>query len=91
MAGAANLNEDMLVFGYACKLFRDDDKALFLDEGRHLIPWMGDGQHTIGRYDGRATLPNLAMYESPSQGGFNPYEGMSSEEIREEQMCQEER
>ena len=51
MAGASNLNEDMLMFGYACKLFRDNDKALFLDEGRHLISWMGDGQHTIGRYD----------------------------------------
>ncbi|KAF0312345.1 Protein suppressor of white apricot [Amphibalanus amphitrite] len=34
--------EELLVFGYACKLFRDDEKALFIDSGKHLIPWMAD-------------------------------------------------
>lgn len=40
---------DLLVFGYACKLFRDDEKALYHDQGKHLIPWMGDKSITIDR------------------------------------------
>jgi hypothetical protein len=38
----ANLKEnfdDVLVFGYSCKLFRDDEKAVSVDKGQHLIPW----------------------------------------------------
>ncbi|XP_037935496.1 protein suppressor of white apricot-like [Teleopsis dalmanni] len=38
---------DLLVFGYACKIFRDDDKAREIDQGKHLIPWMGDNSHKI--------------------------------------------
>lgn len=40
---------DLLVFGYACKLFRDDEKALYHELGKHLIPWMGDKRITIDR------------------------------------------
>ena len=39
----------LLVFGYACKLFRDDSKALSLESGDHLIPWMGDSSIKIDR------------------------------------------
>lgn len=40
---------DLLVFGYACKIFRDDDKAREIDQGKHLIPWMGDSSLKIDR------------------------------------------
>lgn len=41
--------EELFVFGYACKLFRDDEKAVFVDRGKHLIPWMSDDRLLIDR------------------------------------------
>ena len=41
---------DLLVFGYSCKLFRDDAKAILEDSGQLLIPWMGDSSLMVDRY-----------------------------------------
>lgn len=41
--------EDLLVFGYACKVFRDDEKATDIDDGKFLIPWMADKSIMIDR------------------------------------------
>jgi len=49
---AASKNEDLkdlYVFGYQCKLFRDDERALFIDRGKHLIPWMDNDSLMIDR------------------------------------------
>ena len=40
---------ELLVFGYACKLFRDDERAHFHEQDKHLIPWMGDKNIMIDR------------------------------------------
>jgi len=52
LAESASRNEnlkDLYVFGYQCKLFRDNERALFIDRGKHLIPWMGNDSLMIDR------------------------------------------
>ena len=39
-------------------------RALFVDQGGTLIPWMGDPNQPIDRYDGRATVHNLEPFET---------------------------
>lgn len=41
--------DDLLVFGYACKIFRDNERASEIDHGKHLIPWMTDNSLKIDR------------------------------------------
>lgn len=57
--------EELLVFGYSCKIFRDDDKALFIDQGKHLIPWMGDETLKIDRFDPFFTIRLLTVVLKP--------------------------
>lgn len=47
--GKVQVQEDLSVFGYACKLFRDDERAKDIDQGKLLIPWMGDDNLMIDR------------------------------------------
>uniref|UniRef100_A0A1B0G9T7 SURP motif domain-containing protein n=1 Tax=Glossina morsitans morsitans TaxID=37546 RepID=A0A1B0G9T7_GLOMM len=82
---------DLLVFGYACKVFRDDVKALDIDQGKHLIPWMGDHNLKIDRYDVRGALYDLTPYEPPPGGYGNRLDYLTPEEQRAEQLCEEER
>lgn len=43
-------DEDLFVFGYSCKLYKDDEKARLINSGRHLIPWMGQPSLMIDRF-----------------------------------------
>ncbi|KOB75428.1 Protein suppressor of white apricot [Operophtera brumata] len=82
--------EELFVFGYSCKLFRDDAKALHIDQGKHLIPWMGDETLKIDRYDARGALHDLTNHEAP-QGGFDWRVELTKLEQEIEQLCDEER
>lgn len=42
-------NIELLVFGYQSQIFRDDEKAREIDQGKHLIPWMGGNSLKIDR------------------------------------------
>ncbi|KAL1453784.1 hypothetical protein WDU94_010097 [Cyamophila willieti] len=87
--GEQNVGE-LLVFGYSCKLFRDDEKALYIDQGKHLIPWMGDDTVKIDRYDGRGALYDLKQHE-PIPGGFDALMSLTNDERKIEQLCDAER
>ncbi|KAF2889529.1 hypothetical protein ILUMI_16644 [Ignelater luminosus] len=85
-------HEDLLVFGYACKLFRDDEKALYIDQGKHLIPWMGNDDLKIDRYDCRGALSELLQYEANREDYDTlRWLGLSESERRIEVLCDEER
>ncbi|KAK3084142.1 hypothetical protein FSP39_008921 [Pinctada imbricata] len=79
--------EELFVFGYSCKLFRDDEKALFLDRGSHLIPWMGDEKILIDRYDGRGHLYDLSPYDASNVRDVT----LTDDEKQMEKLCDEER
>lgn len=38
----AEKEEELLVFGYACKIFPPDEHSRAIDRGEHLIPWHDD-------------------------------------------------
>uniref|UniRef100_A0A8B9H840 Splicing factor SWAP n=1 Tax=Astyanax mexicanus TaxID=7994 RepID=A0A8B9H840_ASTMX len=80
--------QELLVFGYACKLFRDDERASEHEHGAQLIPWMGDKSLLIDRYDGRGHLHDLSEYDA---GSWNQNYQLSEEEARIEALCDEER
>ncbi|XP_028680812.1 splicing factor, suppressor of white-apricot homolog isoform X1 [Erpetoichthys calabaricus] len=87
-SGSGGKYAELLVFGYACKLFRDDERAAYHEQGRHLIPWMGDKNIMIDRYDGRGHLHDLSEYDADS---WNRDYKLSEEEARIEALCDEER
>lgn len=42
-------HNDLFVFGYSCKLYRDSEKFVVVSSGRNLIPWMGNDELLIDR------------------------------------------
>ncbi|XP_032661868.1 splicing factor, suppressor of white-apricot homolog isoform X6 [Chelonoidis abingdonii] len=88
--GGGGSRVELLVFGYACKLFRDDEKAQYQEQGRHLIPWMGDPKIMIDRYDGRGHLHDLSEYDAEYSTWNRDYQ-LSEEEARIDALCDEER
>ena len=63
MSGSVS-GEDLLVFGYASKVFRDDERALQVERGDFCVPWMGDPSIKIDRFDGRGLLSDLRSNEA---------------------------
>ncbi|GIY09619.1 hypothetical protein CEXT_122111 [Caerostris extrusa] len=77
-------NDKLFLRGDACTIYEYDEKAMFIDQGKHLIPWMGDESIMIDRYDVRTHLHDLKLYEPKSQDFEDPL-------AEEEKMCDEER
>ncbi|KAI8916635.1 hypothetical protein DFJ77DRAFT_439880 [Powellomyces hirtus] len=65
-------DKDLLGFGYACRLFRNDAQAAQIDSGKHLLPWQhgaNDGSEPllIDRYDVRNLLEDLSGFDNHAQ------------------------
>ena len=43
------MDKELLVFGYACKLYRDEAKSIMENSGQLLIPWMGNSSLMVDR------------------------------------------
>ncbi|CAF3358969.1 unnamed protein product [Rotaria sp. Silwood1] len=86
--------EELIVFGYSCKLFRDDFSAKAIDRGQSLIPWNGDENVMIDRYDCRGHLSDLTLWDSDlirNKQSNNEENFLNEEEKRIEEECDQER
>ena len=54
-------DDELFVFGYASKFFRDDSKAILENSGQLLIPWMGDGSLMVDRWAGENALIKVSI------------------------------
>lgn len=84
-------DNELLVFGYQCKLYRDDSKALFIDQGRHLIPCPSNTSLKVDRFDVRGALSDPVQFEPPPGGYSDRLEGLTPAERKAEELCEEER
>ena len=65
---------------------------MYIDQGKHLIPWMGDDSLKIDRYDCRGALSELRQFEANKEDyEVTRLSGLCESEQRIELMCDEER
>nr|CAB3266014.1 splicing factor, suppressor of white-apricot homolog [Phallusia mammillata] len=83
-------DDEMLVFGYASKLYPPDSNSAVISKNKHLILWNGDEEVDIkiDRYDCRASLYDLSEFDGDS---WNKTYQQSEEETRLEEKLDEER
>jgi hypothetical protein len=55
--------EGMVIVGYESNLFRNDKLSESIERGEHFIPWMGNDHLMIDRYDARALLTDLKLFD----------------------------
>jgi hypothetical protein len=83
--GAASFS----VLGAASQLFDDQDAAAYIEAGSHLMPWIGDEDNLVDRYDARLLLsdpgelagrPSRARAAQEEGGGEDEDEALLDEE-----------
>ncbi|CAF0718364.1 unnamed protein product [Brachionus calyciflorus] len=83
--------DDLNIRGYASNIYRDDFNALKIESKDNLIPWNGDQNLLIDKYDCRLYLHDLSPYDGEllSESARNPQ--LSHEENETENLCEFER
>ncbi|CAG9535208.1 unnamed protein product [Cercopithifilaria johnstoni] len=92
--GADDIQDKLLVFGYASRIYSNDDHAEWVAEERHLISHPADSQLLIDRYDCRLHFTSAEALEIACISGENNQIGIGYDcpaELLEEEMCEEER
>jgi len=79
----SNSYEGLVVVGYQCKIFRDDVVAEYIEDGKHLITWMGDDSLLVDRYDCRGCFYSQDDFGLPSSGTTD----ISSDDEHMEEEC----
>eukprot|EP01112_Ceratiomyxa_fruticulosa_P015923 TRINITY_DN4765_c0_g1_i1.p1 TRINITY_DN4765_c0_g1~~TRINITY_DN4765_c0_g1_i1.p1 ORF type:complete len:565 (-),score=182.25 TRINITY_DN4765_c0_g1_i1:46-1740(-) len=82
------LDIHLTVIGYESKLFQDDHTRKWVEGGAHLIPWFGDKERMVDRYDVRLLLDSPKLWGSNSSGKKKE---KTQQEIEEEKLCEYER
>ena len=78
---------ELCVFGSSSTLYQDEMKYLEIEQGLHLIPWMGNTGLLVDRYDARTFLDDQSKFGLKSNLKFKP----SLEETQLELTCDKER
>lgn len=78
----------LAVVGYGSKLFRDDETSKAVNDGKFLVPWMGDAKLMIDRYDVRALLDDRKLFKKLKNRAAR---GSSKGELEEEAALDYER
>jgi hypothetical protein len=73
----------LVVIGYESKMFRDPETAAAVNEGKFLVPWMGDKSLMIDRYDVRLLLDDRKAFKKVK----GKTRSISKEEVDEEAQC----
>ncbi|CAG8735931.1 7812_t:CDS:2, partial [Acaulospora morrowiae] len=79
--------DDLLVFGYEVKTFRDDEMSKKVDEGNLLISWRGETENRIllDRYDVRNLLDDREQFKKASYTMSRRNEDIEQEKIIDEE------
>ena len=81
-----------MITGYASKLFRSDDIARYVDTERHLIPWLGNENRRVDRYDVRNLLEDEKQFVVKRKYTKETWiSQLSTQEQQEEKECEVER
>ncbi|CAG8480650.1 9761_t:CDS:2 [Acaulospora colombiana] len=79
--------DDLLVFGYEVKTFRDDEMSKKVDDGNFLISWRGETENKIllDRYDVRNLLDDREQFKKVSYTMSRRNEDIEQEKIIDEE------
>lgn len=78
---------ELCIVGSSCTLYQDEMKYLEMEQGLHLIPWMGNTTLLVDRYDARVFLDDQSKFGLKSNLKFR----LSEDEMEFERLCDEER